>query len=190
MSEQTPSVENTVQNTAPRAATLQELKAELVGASSDFLLAQLEASATLPQASKAWIAELSAQNKAAAEARAAAEAKVAELEKKKPLAATKPGVDPLPTAATEGQSPENAIAAWESLVEAELKAMGKTQPTKLGSVTPRMRAQIAAAKKNPAAHAAYLVAHNTRKRAEYPNRNWNAMQLSPAAAIAADPASV
>lgn len=181
----TEEVQTEITQPAPRAATLQELKAELAGADASFLLAQLEASATLPQASKAWIAELTARNEAASKKAAEAEAKAAELEKKT-KGATKPGVDPLPTAALDDAAAAgDAIAAWNTLVEAELKAMGgDKKPTGLGQITPRVRAQLAAAKKHPEAHAAYLAAYNGERRKKYGVRH--AMRLGPDAMVKAE----
>lgn len=167
---------------APRAATFQELKAELIGADASFLVAQLEASSTLDQARKAWMGELNARNqasaKAADDARKAAEA-----------AAKKPGVDPLPggsATAAEGASGD-AISAFDALVDAELKAMGgraAERSTSLSVATPRGRAVIAAAQKNPEAHRAYLLAYNAEHRKRYGSRS--AVPLNPAAHIGAE----
>lgn len=82
---------------APKAATLQELKAELPEATSDFLVAQQMAGATLPQAMKAWNTQLAAELKASKEAAAAAEEKAKAAEAKAaavpvPGAAKKPVV--------------------------------------------------------------------------------------------------
>lgn len=178
------SEETTIPETvAPRAATLQELKAELAGADANFLLAQLETSATLPQASKAWIAELTARNKTAAEKATTAEAKLAELEKHR--AATRPGTEAL-APADAAEKGDNAISAWESLVEAELKAMkelglsGKGRTA--GGLSARQRAAVTAAEKHPEAHAAYLKAYNTAFTRRFGPRY--AMELSDAARIA------
>lgn len=62
----------------PKAATLAELKAAMPEATSDFLLAQLEAGATEGDALKAYNAHLAEQLKEQAEAREAAEKKAAE----------------------------------------------------------------------------------------------------------------
>jgi signal peptide peptidase SppA len=66
----------------PKAATLQELKAELPEATSDFLVAQQMAGATLPQAMKAWNTQLAAELKASKEAAAASEEKAKAAEAK------------------------------------------------------------------------------------------------------------
>lgn len=176
--------------TAPKAATLQELRAELAGADAAFLLAQLEASATLPQASKAWIAELTARNQAAAEKAAAAETKLAEVEKTQAAAASRktPGVDPLPSgsASAADSAGGDAIAAWNALVEAEIKALGadaQRRPKSLTVPTARGRATLAAAQKHPEAHAAYLAAYNAEHRKRFKPRH--AVPLNENAHIAA-----
>lgn len=46
----------------PKPATIAEIKAECVGASSDFVLAQAEASATIEQAKSAWMKQLAEQS--------------------------------------------------------------------------------------------------------------------------------
>lgn len=78
------------------AATLAELKAACPGAASDFLLDQLERSATVPQAMQAWAKRLSDENAALVKQRdelqAAADKAVAETK-------TQRGVAPLGSAA-------------------------------------------------------------------------------------------
>lgn len=107
--------------TAPVAATLQELKAACNGAPSDFILAQLEAGATVAQAEKAWsakqIADLQASNDALR--------KQADEAAKKPAAAAASGAAPVP----EGHAPDDEsaatgdpIAAWNAAVAAKVKA--------------------------------------------------------------------
>jgi signal peptide peptidase SppA len=65
---------------APKAATHKELKAALPEASADFILSQLEASATVSAAQTAYIAHMNAELKAANEAKATAEEKAAQVE--------------------------------------------------------------------------------------------------------------
>lgn len=173
---------------APRAATLPELRADLPGADAAFLLSQLEASATLPQASRAWIAELSARNQAAAEKAAAAEARAAELEAKSQpprIGGPKPGVEALPTNASDGQSAGDAIAAWSALVDAEQASL-EQMPAIAGPSTrgmpKRARAIAEAARKHPEAHGQYLKAYNDAFAKQFGQRR--AMPLSAAAAIA------
>lgn len=71
------------QGAGPVAATLTELKAACPGASADFLMAQLEAQATIAAASQAWTKQLLADRDAANKAKSEAEAKAAEAEKAK-----------------------------------------------------------------------------------------------------------
>lgn len=105
----------------PKPATLQELKALCVGAGSEFLLAQLEVSATPEAASKAWMAELVKQRDAAtAEATAAKETA-------KAVAAT--GVDPLPT----GKPAASNEGDYDSLV-AEKVSGGMKKPAAIKAV--------------------------------------------------------
>ena len=74
----------------PQAATLAELRQACVGASADFLLAQLDANATVAQASAAWMRQLVADRDAAlAQAKQAKESKAP--------AVAKPGVRPVAT---------------------------------------------------------------------------------------------
>lgn len=67
---------------APKAATHRELKAAMPEASADFILSQLEASATVGDALKAYNTQLAAELKASKDAAAAAEAKAAAAEAK------------------------------------------------------------------------------------------------------------
>jgi hypothetical protein len=64
----------------PKAATHKELKEALVGASADFILAQLDAEATVGQAQSAWLKTLSEQNAALASEKAEAESRAAKAE--------------------------------------------------------------------------------------------------------------
>lgn len=129
----------------PKPATIQELKAACPNADPSFLMAQLEASATVEAASKAWTAELASQL-------AAAKAELA----KKPAAPAAPaaGVEPLPAG---GGKPEGGagaggdpIAEFQEAVAAEVKR-GK----------PHHAATAIVCRKNPELRAAYVAAHNT-----------------------------
>ncbi len=66
----------------PKAATLQELKRALPSAESDFLLAQLEADATIQDATSAWADHLTAENERLVKEKEEADAARAEAEKK------------------------------------------------------------------------------------------------------------
>lgn len=149
---------------APRAATFQELKTELVGADAGFLVAQLEANATLDQARKAWMGELAGRAQRAEEAQRAAEA-----------AKQKPGVEALATGSVsaETEAGGDAIATFNALVDAELKTMGHRADQTPGSLvkpTARGKATVRAAEKNPEAYEAYLVAYNERYRKHFGSR--------------------
>lgn len=91
-------------NEAPKAATLQELKAELPEASNDFLVAQQLAGATLPLAMKAYNSHLAAELRAANDAKVEADARAAAAEAKaaKPNTATAKIRGNLPTASSGG----------------------------------------------------------------------------------------
>lgn len=165
---------------APRAGTFQELKAELVGADAGFLVSQLEANASVDQARRAWMTELNARTQAATKA-------VDEAKAKADAAAKKPGVEPLGgggASAAGDAAGGDAISAFEALIDAELRAMGKQAdavPRSNTSFGPRAKATIRASEKHPDAHAAYLAAYNARYRKIYGTRR--AARLSPQAAI-------
>lgn len=135
------STETTPAAAAPVPATYAELKAGLVGADAAFLVSQLDASATLPAAVSAWMAEQNSRIQAA-------NAKVTQAQ----AAAAKPGVDPVKTeqkaAASEATDPK---AQWSAAV-AEKVAAG----------LPRAKAIAAVVKAQPELHQAYIEACNTR----------------------------
>jgi ATP-dependent Clp protease protease subunit len=135
----------------PKAATVQELKAACPNADAVFLMAQLEASATVEAAGKAWMTELT--NRIAAKDAELAQAKAA-----KPAAPVVPaptaGVEPLPAGggkpAASGSGAEgDPIAEFEEAVAAQVK-LGK----------PRHAAQAIVCRKNPELREAMLAAHN------------------------------
>jgi len=68
--------------TADQPATLAELESNLVGAKSDFLLSQLKAKATLPEAMQAFVAMLASENTQLAEGKADAEKRADEVTQK------------------------------------------------------------------------------------------------------------
>lgn len=69
-------------NNEPQAATLAELKENLPGATSDFMLEQLEKKATLTQAMKAHLAKQAELNASLASEKEAAEQRATDAEKK------------------------------------------------------------------------------------------------------------
>lgn len=133
---------------APQAATIQELKAACPGASAEFLMAQLESTATVEAAGKAWMTELTN--------RLAATNAENEKLKKSPPVATPPvamaGVDPLPvggkpTALGDG----DAIANFKELVLTEMKLTNCAEHV----------AHAKVCRKHPELRQAMVAAHNT-----------------------------
>lgn len=129
---------------APKAATIQELKAACPGASAEFLMAQLESTATVEAAGKAWMLELT--NTIAA--------KDAELVKAKaappaaPPAPTAIGVDPLPVTKPTATAGDDITNTWEDLVLAEMKATNSPRNVAFNKVcrkNPELREQMVAA---------------------------------------------
>ena len=156
---------STESNTAPVAATLEQLEAACPGAKSDFLIAQVKGKATCEQAQTAFIKSLSAEVGAlneklvAAEAKAtAAEARATEAEGKAKgvttTTTTKGKHDPLvekgkgSTADDEAADP---TAKFDALVA-----------TKVAGGMKRQQAVAAVVNENPELHAAYVEAHNAR----------------------------
>ena len=121
----------TTETPQPKAATYQELKAACAGADAAFLCSQLEASATLTEASSAWMA---AQNE--------------RLEASK----QKPGVDAVgtkPTKRAAAQAEGNATQQWEAAIR-----------DKMDGGMSRQQATRAVAVEDPDLQAAFLAAHN------------------------------
>lgn len=133
----------------PRPATIQELKAACAGADADWLMAQLEANATIGQAQGAWIAEQHRRIDASEKARAEAEAKRIEAEEKAARAAQSPGVEPVSDSADATAGPSDPIGDWNAEI-AKKTAMGMD----------RKRATLAVGRENPRLHEAYIAAYN------------------------------
>ncbi len=114
--EQTPMAEKTPE--APKLATIQELKAACPNADAVFLMAQMEASATVEAAGKAWMTELS--NRLTAKDAELAKAKAAP-----PLPTTAPvaGVESLPAGTAKPGVTDSGddIENFRELVLAEMK---------------------------------------------------------------------
>lgn len=103
----------------PQAATFNELKAVLVGADATFMVAQLDAHATVTQATAAWMAE---QNRRIEAARSEASQ----------LAVQRAGVQPIATANVITQSDESALVEFNRLVaEKESLGFNKTKAASL-----------------------------------------------------------
>ncbi len=140
---------------APKAATLKELQAACDGGGNDFLIAQIEAEATVEQASKQWmkalVSERDTAKTEAVEAKTEVDTLKAEAEEK-PKAPEPNGVAPLGNSGSGGESGESGdpIANWYDAIAAEMK-QGKTEPKAIHAVVTG----------NPELHAAYLEAYNT-----------------------------
>jgi len=128
--------------TAPKPATLQELRSALVGADSDFLLEQLSENATLQDAQEAWICE---QNDRLAVAQKA----VKEAEEKAAAAASE-GVEPIGEQAAKDRGRDgSARDEWNERIEKKV-AGGMDRP----------RAVMAVNRENPGLREAMLAQVN------------------------------
>ena len=127
----------------PSPATYAELKAACVGADPAFICAQMEAAATVENAVKSWMGELT--KRADAANLAAAESKL-EAEKAR---AQKPGVEPLGGGAAPKAGSSDPVAEWNAAIDAKLAA-GLT----------KTKAAAAVVRQNPDLHAAYVEAVN------------------------------
>lgn len=138
-----PMSESTETKEATPAATHKEIAAACPGADADFILAQLNADATLSQAQHAWMKE---QQKRidAAEAKAA-EAKAAAEEASQQAAQKKPGHKPVNDTASEAGSGD-AKASWDEKVQALVdKGIPKAQAVKrVNAANPGLREQMLA----------------------------------------------
>ena len=151
----------------PKAATLKEIKAACPGADEKFICAQLEAEATVDQASAAW---MTAQQARIAELTAAVAAGKS--------ASAKPGVKPPKNAKKKGEAKEpdeddelddakpcdddmEDLDASEikDRFEAEVATLIKNR-VKSGRPANRREAVMAIANKHPALHQAWLAASN------------------------------
>ncbi len=141
-SETTPAAD--AATTAPKPASLDEIKLFCPGADNGFIISQLESKATADQVRSTWAEEqnrrIEAANKENAELKATAEAK-----------SKKPGVDPIGTGKPDagGDESTDAVAEFNAKVREQMK-LGK----------PRMKAVAAVAKSDRELHTAYLSATN------------------------------
>jgi hypothetical protein len=144
-----------MENEKPQTATIAEIKAACEGASSEFILAQIEAGATLAQAITAHakvlhaklIAEAEAHAKQIENAKKAHDAEMAELKAKY----EKPGVKPVASGEkVEGES-DDPITAYESKLTEAKKSL------------PADKAAAKVAKENPDLRAAYIDAMNAKR---------------------------
>lgn len=134
----------------PVAATLQDLKSACPGASSDFLLAQLEQKATTQQAVTAWNKSLQEQLEAANKKLEEASSQTTETTQTAP-APRKVGVPPVGagTTSTDADSSTDASAEFETAVEKQM-ASGVSRQQAIANV----------ATKHPELHQAFLSASN------------------------------
>lgn len=144
-SNRSPKMSDTQETAASKAATIQELKAACVGSDADFIVSQLETSATVAQAQQAWAVEQQRRLEAAEKAAAEAQAKAAEAEAK----ANAPGVDALGAGETKADEAADPVAAWNEAVAA-----------KVAAGLPQAKAVAAVVHENPELHQAYLEAAN------------------------------
>lgn len=143
-------------NTAPKAATLTELKAALLNSTADFREAQLEANATLAQAKQAWevaqrdaeIATLKAERDAALTAKAEADKKAA-TQATATTPTKKPGVSGLGTEGTSQHASGDAVTEWNAAIKAEMDA-GRDKVAATRHVI----------RSNPQLHESYIAAVN------------------------------
>ena len=144
-----------MEDNKPQAATIADIKANCEGASSEFILNQIEAGATLAQVlvahNKALVAKLQAETEA--HAKQIENAKLAhnqEIEALKASAA-KPGVKPVASGEKIEGDDSDPVAAYEGkLAEAKAKL-------------PADKAAAKVAKENPELRAAYIEAINARR---------------------------
>lgn len=145
----------TAADNGPQPATLADLKAACEGAPSDFLIAQLEAQATVAQATKSWNAKLRADLAAANEKAVAATKRADEAEAKVKAAPAKPGVTPITGTQGAAESATDAKAEWDEKVSGLMKA-GKTRQqavAHLARTEPQLRERLVA-EANPTRNAA------------------------------------
>lgn len=108
----------------PQAATLAELKVCCPGASSDFLLAQIEAGATKEQAMQAHMKALQEANEAERNAREEAEQRAADAEEKAAKAGETPATQQ-PAGKPRGNKPPVASAEQADGAEPNYRAMAR-----------------------------------------------------------------
>lgn len=139
---------------APVVASFKDLEAGLPGADSDFLIAQMKAEATLPQAQSAWMAEQSKRlgtAKKEAEVLAKATAKKAEEDK---AAAGKPGLK-VEGEGTGGDGDGDAAFGGDPIVE-----WNKRLAAKVDAGMPRAQATSRLNREVPGLREAYVEAYN------------------------------
>ena len=104
-----------ITNAVDQPATLADLKSNLPGATSDFILSQLEVSATLQQATKVHMAGLADANAKLAEEKADADKKAADAIEKQAAAVANRGVNGLGDSGSDSEATTDPIEAYKSL---------------------------------------------------------------------------
>lgn len=137
----------------PQPASYKDLKAAFPNASPEFITIQLDAEATLDQATRNYQAALEARAAEAEKKTEEAEAKAQELEAK--IQTKKTGVDPIGDGSAAARAPDDdpEAAFWGRVAEKEKRGI------------PRARAVRATVREDPELHQAMLDAHNERARA-------------------------
>lgn len=137
---------------SPKPATIRELEAACVGASPEFLCAQLKAEATVDDAMRAY-------QKVQAEALAAKDKAIEDLQKKVDKQAksevVSPGVAPVTESIKASTESLDIEAQWAEAIKAKV-ALGITKKQAISAVS----------RENPDLHKAYLAAYNARIRME------------------------
>ena len=141
------------QVTGPVVASFDELENALPGADNDFLVAQMKAKATLPQAQSAWMTEQSRRIEAAEKKAVSAQKAAEAAEKAKAEAEAKPGVEAMNEGKV-GESENTAfggdpIAEWKTRLQAKIDAG-----------MPRQQAASRLNKEEPGLREAMVEAHN------------------------------
>jgi len=149
------STESTVTSAAPQPATLAQLKEGCPGATSEFLLAQLEAGATLPQAQKAWMQlqkqELDAARQKLAESQQQQQTKTS----------TKVGVPP--AGGFDKRRSEGGETAQADITGDPVADFNAAVRAEMGRGVERRQAVLNVARREPELHKQYLLASNPSK---------------------------
>lgn len=153
------------EDTAPKAATLAELKAACVGASSDFLMAQLEANATVAVAQNNYIIAMRADTeklrKENEQSKAAAEAATKEAAKAKEGLETV--AKTLPAGGVEGNGDKVPDAGGKkSVVGSGAGPFNEAVKAAMDGGLSRSDAVMQVAREQPDLHQAFLIATNPR----------------------------
>lgn len=141
-----------VQDTTPKAASIDEILAGCPGCDDSFVVAQMKAKATVASAQSAWMAEQNARLKASAEAVAAAKLEAENAKKESRVVASAPeGVKPLGggTAKTTDATAfaGDPVSAWQTELSAKIaRGMSRQQAVQaINRENPELRKAFVAA---------------------------------------------